>query len=428
MLVLQRHLFISFLTLFVFVVLGCDSGGGGSDGDDSGESALVPGSVTERGATLCGVVVKGDLVNPPDTAEATPVTLVRTIDSNLVEVAADGQSMLVKLHALGATTGFTNTAAQALYSSISASGSLFYFSAGRCTEQTVAGEAEVGQIVTADGMSFSEQALEQHVAGVVETSGSCGVSSLTSCYTALSDPGSVSAPGAGSAEKKQIGDFLWKPHSESAYNPGGLSILLNPCNARVVVNSQELVDYPSGNGRCVTVRSGSSGCSFGSNIKVEVFDRTSGAPIYFGDSPSLTIGNGCDRTEFGGVGSSGSEDSGSETVACSTMSADVSYSPAHESCAGNAAVTLRGEFASAFSVQLRLPDGGDRLDEACGEAICSPYKVQRYLDGDGVKTACFGAPGNANLMEEVAHTSIKMAGDDSDPDRFCIPDPTIAVN
>ncbi len=419
------------LILLVLSLAACDSGGGGGyDGsDDAGntESALAPGSVTEKGATLCGVVVDGELVNPPEYTSAEPVTLVRTVDSNVLEISVGGESRLVKLHALGPTTGFTNTAATNLYAKMGANEPLYFFSAGGCTAETVAGDAEVGQVVTESGVSLSEQAVLERIAGVIDSTDSCGAAAIALCYSALTSGEKKSESDTSSKERKQVSDFLWKPSSESAYNPGGLSILLNPCDARVVVNGQEIREYPTGNGRCVTVRSGNSGCDFGTNIKVEIFDKNTGEIIYFGDSPSLTIANGCERVEYEGSGDGGGASS-EETVACETMSADVSYAPSDSKCSGNASVTLRGAFLDAFSVQLRLPDGGDRLDEGCAEASCSPYKVQQYIDGDGTKTACFGAPGNANLMSEVAHTSIKMAGDDSDPDRFCIPDPTSAVN
>ena len=405
------------LLLGLFLV-GCGSSGGGDSTSDAPKD-IVPGSVTTKGATLCGVMDDGGYVNPPVYSEKTSITIEQVIDSNLVEIVAGGQKKLVKLHGLGNTSGFENTAAAKLYDSITSGQQLFYIKAGDCQVTTTVGTAEVGQIVTEDGLSLSEQALNNHIAGVIEKTGECNESVLAGCYAALSDPDD-STP----SEHKQVSKFLWKPGSESPYNPGGVSILLNPCDVRVVVNGTEIREYPSGNGRCTTVRSAKAGCDFGTNVKVEVFDQATGEAVYFGSQPYLTITNGCDRTEFAGSGSSDDE----SEIECSTMSGNVSYQPALESCSGNAAVILRGEYQGAYSVQLRLPDGGDRLDEDCSEKSCSPYKVQQYIDGTGEKTACFGAPGEANLMTSVVHTSIKMAGDDRNPARFCIPDPKTAVN
>ncbi|MCC6933342.1 MAG: hypothetical protein IT292_08830 [Deltaproteobacteria bacterium] len=426
----MRH--SKFMICGLVILLSSCSGSGGGD-EASIDTNNTPGSNTEPGATKCGLINNGELVNPPVYTDAPTATLIRVIDSNLVQISVNGSEKLVKLQGLGATTGFNNTAAENLYAQLSLK-TLHYFPAGDCTAETASGIAEVGQIVTADGQSFGEEALDEHIAGVIETSDNCNVSALAGCYSLISDPSAASSSSEGSSsssstvDTKQVGDFLWKPDSESGYNPGGVTILLNPCDVNVFVNGQQIREYPTGNGRCTTVRSGSSGCSYGTNIKVEILEKETGNPVYFGSQPYLMIDNGCDRTEFEGVGSAGGSSSEEVAYACDTMPGTVSYSPQSEQCGGNAAVTLSGDFAGAFSVQLRLPDGGDRLDEGCALASCSPYKVQNYIDGSGTKTACFGAPGNANLMVPIVHTSIKMAGDDSDPDRFCIPDASTPVN
>ena len=422
---MNRHISLrsgifAFGVLGVLAIASCSSGGGGGDGDDSDfeGTSFTPGSVIEPGATKCGVVNNGNLENPPSYGEAEPVSLVAVHDSNLVEVNRGGNSTLIKLHAMGNTAGFDNTAARSVLSSVAATDTLYLFEAG-CSAQTSLGEATVGQVITAGGRSFSEAVIEERVGGVIGGTGECDETAMSSCYSLIN-----STVGAAPVSGQQVSDFLWKPNSESPYNPGGVSILLNPCDVRVLVNGQEFLEYPTGNGRCTTVRSGKPGCEFGSSVKVEILEKGTGNPVYFGTSSSVTIPNGCDRFEYAG---SGSGDSGSPAHACSTSPTTVSYRPSYEACGGNAAVILTGEFASAFSVQLRLPDGGDRLDESCAAASCSPYKVQQYIDGAGTKTACFGAPGNANLMEEVHHVSIKMEGTDSDPDRFCI-EPTVATN
>ena len=113
---------------------------------------------------------------------------------------------------------------------------------------------------------------------------------------------------------------------------------------------------------------------------------------------------------------------------CTTMPSTVSYSPADSRCGGVASVTLGGDYADAFSVQLRYADGSDRLDEDCSTASCAPYKVHDYVDAGSSRVACFGASGDAVVMGDVAHVSIKMAADDHTPDRFCIADPTKPIN
>jgi hypothetical protein len=97
-----------------------------------------------------------------------------------------------------------------------------------------------------------------------------------------------------------ITDFLWKPRAESSYNEGLLVIHASPCNLDVVVNGEHLRDYGPGNGRCVTARSITrSGCGYGSNVKVEIFDTSTGLQYLFPDgNPYYIISNGCNRTEF----------------------------------------------------------------------------------------------------------------------------------
>src|SRR5690606_16586282 len=94
--------------------------------------------------------------------------------------------------------------------------------------------------------------------------------------------------------------FLWKPEAESGYNPNKLVILIGQSNLRVFANGVELRDYGPGSGRCTQVRStGSSGCGFGRNARVEVYDSRTGAPYLFPDgNPYFIVPNGCERTEF----------------------------------------------------------------------------------------------------------------------------------
>ena len=116
-------------------------------------------------------------------------------------------------------------------------------------------------------------------------------------------------------------------------------------------------------------------------------------------------------------------------IACSSsVPGNVQYSPANASCGGNASVTVSGDLEGAFSIQLRYPDGTDRLVEACESADCTPYKVQDYQHPTDAKVGCFGAPGNSIALSDVAHTSIKRDANDHDPLRYCIPDPAVAIN
>lgn len=113
--------------------------------------------------------------------------------------------------------------------------------------------------------------------------------------------------------------------------------------------------------------------------------------------------------------------------ACSGMPSDIRYNPADASCAGNASLRITGELSDAFSIQLRYPDGTDRIIETCEDPSCTPLKVQAYNRGDEL-LACFGAPGNSVALSDVNHVSIKREPDDHEPPRYCIPNPAAAIN
>lgn len=408
----NRALRIAAAIFFCSFSMACSSGGGGSD--SSGDAGS--GSDADGFKSSCGVLADGSLYNPVGASRGEEVQILFASDSNVLTLQTGSGEKLVKLLGLDDTTSFNNTAAKKLIDGYA--GQNAYFFSDGCTAEVKAGTATVGQVVTEGGVNLSELIVGRHVGGNIEATGSCGEANVAGCYADLAN-----GDNASSDSDKEVSNFLWKPNSESPYNPGGVSILFNPC-AKVLVNGSEARDYGPSNGRCVTARLSETGCSFGSNVKIEVLDKTTGEPYTFNGQSSFTIANGCNRTEFG----AGAVEEEGETVACSPATSEFRYIPIAEQCGGNAAVVVSGSLKNAFSIQLRLPDGGDRLDEDCAEASCSPYKVQRYINSDATKTACFGAPGTAVLMTKLHHSSVKRAGDDSNPPRFCIPDPTVAVN
>jgi len=113
---------------------------------------------------------------------------------------------------------------------------------------------------------------------------------------------------------------------------------------------------------------------------------------------------------------------------CEPAPASVRYRPSDADCGGMASLVMSGEFQGAFSVQLRYPDGTDRIIESCESAYCTPLKVQQYLNTETLKVACFGAPGNSVALSDVNHVSIKREADDHEPPRFCIADPSSPIN
>ena len=308
--ILFSHLRTLLIVSLLITLISCGGGGGG--GDDSGGSGASGASDDGSGyRTICGVVTDGMLRNSVRADRGEEVTLESISDSNLLTVSNGDKSILVKLQGIGDTLGFSNTQAKKSIERLLANGARF-FPTG-CTAVVLGGTtAAVGQLVTPAGDSLTEELLDDHLTGVIETGGTCGEPLLASCYQQIVDN--------------------------------------NHKNTEPVVACDE--DVPT------TIR----------------------------------------------------------------------YRPSDTDCGGNAGVTVTGSLADLFSMQLRYPDGSDRLDPDCEKTDCTPYKVQDYIRGEDVTVGCFGAPGNAVVLSDLAHVSIKRSADDHEPPRFCIADPTEPVN
>ncbi|MFN8390862.1 MAG: hypothetical protein U0136_11275 [Bdellovibrionota bacterium] len=114
---------------------------------------------------------------------------------------------------------------------------------------------------------------------------------------------------------------------------------------------------------------------------------------------------------------------------CTTMPASVRYRPSDTDCGGNASIVVNNDqFGSVFSIQLRYPDGTDRIIDSCETANCTPLKVQNYVRTGTLTVGCFGAAGNSVALSDINHVSIKREADDGEPPRYCIADPATAVN
>src|SRR5690606_15953202 len=141
------------------------------------------------------------------------------------------EQRVVKLHGIGSSdqpTAIKN------YLRGFVGSSAFFVPAG-CTAVIRGGsEVSVGQLITAEGVNVSEELVKSGLAGMPEANGTCGEALMAACYSALEESGGAA---------RSVSDFLWKPNSESGFNPGGVSILTNPCNVKVVVNGTEIRNY-----------------------------------------------------------------------------------------------------------------------------------------------------------------------------------------
>ncbi|MBP9837452.1 MAG: hypothetical protein KBC84_01940 [Proteobacteria bacterium] len=177
-----------YLSLFLLCcVVACNSGGGGDDGGSDGSSAGGTGSDSSGLASKCGVVAKGKLYSPIDSSRGKSATLVSVLDSNALILNIEGVDTIVKLHGVGGTTGFHNTAAEKLFAALAVE-PLFFFQSGDCTG-TVDNDkvGVVGNVVTASGKSFTEELILAHYAGVLETTGTCNEASVAACYQSIAD-------------------------------------------------------------------------------------------------------------------------------------------------------------------------------------------------------------------------------------------------
>jgi hypothetical protein len=99
--------------------------------------------------------------------------------------------------------------------------------------------------------------------------------------------------------------------------------------------------------------------------------------------------------------------------------ADISYEPTSAVCDGKAAATLRGRFASSFSVVLRDKMNRDRWPAAgyngCSAAEtelglnrCSAFKCQKVIRSKNQQTCCFGEVGTSRIMAGATRMTVKL--------------------
>ena len=296
---LNRRLIVSLLVAAAIVFTGCGSGSSDDDSDDGFDAGDVDGGEKGPGlsfTTNCGTVQNGVLVNPVDSSSGFLASSVTAITSSLFVLNGPQGPQLVKLLGLSIVDGDTGPARDVAISHVS--GGAYFFPASPTCSFTApgGGQGTQGQLISPAGVSVAEAVINSGASTAVETSGGCGESLVGACYQALFDAAIPPIP----PSIGEIRDFLWKPKSEGGYNPGLLSILVDACDVRVLVNEDELPDFGGTNGRCTTARSTTkSGCDYGSNVRVQVLDRSTGAPYLFpGNVTEYIIPNGCNRVEF----------------------------------------------------------------------------------------------------------------------------------
>lgn len=241
--------------------------------------------------TSCGVVHDGDLSNPISREDGSAVRVKSVAGANLVILQKVDQTepspeFLVKLH--GIRGAQRQESAMHILERLSF-GTVYFFPAEESCAVDLAGGGKglIGQVVTGNGKSFSEELAQSGLADV-DAGDACGGDQIGSCLDALK---ATEKPGKGEMRK-----FLWKPLSDTKGNIAVIHEL--HCNTEVFVNGEQWVYVGGGNGRCGTFKASRPGCAYGGNIKVEVIDKASGQPYTHAGQPFVTVPSGCGRFEF----------------------------------------------------------------------------------------------------------------------------------
>jgi hypothetical protein len=260
-----------------FSLMACSSGGGG---DSSSGDAGDPTELT----TSCGVLVEQQLQSTVSTSEGIPVAVKKIFGNNQVAIQLpDGGLQLVKLSGIGTIENSRWEAVKDTLGSLSRQ-QVYWFPAGRTCDVVIGGkpQAVVGQLVTANDQSFSEEIVKRSL-GPITASEPCSNPQYVSCLQAVAETERVSAG--------PLTSFLWKPVSDST---GNLAVHSGPSNASVVVNGETGTNQGAGNGYGSLARFSRPGCGY-PNAQVQVIDDATGLPYDLNGRTTLTIPDPCGR-------------------------------------------------------------------------------------------------------------------------------------
>ena len=253
--------------------------------DSDPSTGETPGRVsTGAFSTECGTVVGGKLTNPASAGDGfrSPVTVV---GPNLLSIRLSTGPLLIKLHSLGVpSNNSVASGARAALESLAKEGDGIFIPADADCSTTVSGggTGSIGQVFTAGGKSYSETLISRGLSAV--SSDPCGGALISSCYRALQEDAADKFAG-------EIGRLLWKPVSDS---DGRLAIHTGPSGTSVIVNGETGTNKGGGNGYGSLARFSKTGCGYGANVRVQVFN-SKGAAYTFNGSTTITIPNGCSR-------------------------------------------------------------------------------------------------------------------------------------
>lgn len=242
-------------------------------------------------SSTCGTVIDNKLENPVNGGEGEAVQIQAVAPDVFIITRIDGDQagnkQIVKLQSV--TSNGINSASREfgmqLIDEVLGGEAMFVPAGKDCVAGTQAGQGVFGHIYSLAGESISELLLE---AGAVKaTADACGGELLLSCYQSIKPQTS----------DETISKFLWKPISDTN---GNLVVLIDPFDATIVVHgalTETLRDKGPGNGFGTQSRGNRPGCNYGANIRVEFFDFRGLRMKTASGEDSITVANGCSRTE-----------------------------------------------------------------------------------------------------------------------------------
>lgn len=173
----QRHI-RTFFSCFLLAVFASSC----TDGDSND---AIPGDRDRSLQTDCGVVSDGQVINPILRDEGEEVFGVSFISANVFLLTLRGEEKLVVLHGLRPTPSSLGREALEILIDRSQQELHFFPPLESCYVDTPWGVAQVGQIITSGGVSFSEELLRRGYVVDVIRNGPCREDLLATCYEAL---------------------------------------------------------------------------------------------------------------------------------------------------------------------------------------------------------------------------------------------------
>lgn len=168
----------AFIMCSLLAIFACSC----TDGDSND---AIPGDRERSLQTDCGVVSDGQVINPILQEEGEEVFGVSFLSANVFLLTMRGEEKLVVLHGLRPTPSSIGREALELLIDRAQQELHFFPPLESCYVDTPWGMAQVGQIITSGGISFSEELLRRGYVVDVIRNGPCREDLLATCYEAL---------------------------------------------------------------------------------------------------------------------------------------------------------------------------------------------------------------------------------------------------